>query len=576
MWKKKQWQILPEVDESVLIGLSNFSPIIARLLANRGLVEEKSARAFLHLDDDFVAHDPFLFRDMAEACQLIINHIKSGHKIAIAGDYDADGITSSAVMFDTLTILKGQAEVWIPSRLIDGYGLNRRLVKEIADSGAKLIITVDNGIRSSQELAYAKSLGLDLLVTDHHTVSLDSEALPDSLILNPIVEAETYPWRYLAGVGVAYKLASALISMAKINDESKEILRRRVVDLVAIGTVADCVSLLDENRHLVREGLDELNRHPRPGISALVKVAQVKGRINEWHIGWQIAPRLNVAGRLAHANTAYELLVTRDEGRAMELALQLNEQNQIRQAETERIVDYCQQVVESKLMDDNILVLTAPDIDDSSSEAWFEGVIGLVAGRLAERYHKPCLVICNSEGKLKGSGRSVADYSIIGALEESKQYLERFGGHRAACGFSIKDKESLALFVTAVRQIGQRDLTKELLAPKLRIEMVLELSQLTKDLAESLMVFSPFGQGNPMPIFASYGLVIRDCLTMGLEAQHIKFRIGTIWAISFGGSQRWQGFTIGDKVDLAYTIELNEFNGVKNVQIKIVDMVLNT
>jgi len=573
MFKKKQWQILPMTDKDTLIELKEFSPVVAQLLANRGLTSLESARHFLNHDKDFLAHDPFLLTDMEAACQLIIKHIKAKNKIAIAGDYDADGVTASAVLTETLTTLKCQAEVWIPSRMRDGYGLNCRIIDEIAASGAKLIITVDNGIRSKEEVEYAKTIGIDIIVTDHHTAGGDKEDLPDCLVINPIITKEHYPFRFLAGVGVAYKLASAIISLTKLDDSAKNILRRRILDLVAVGTVADCVSLLDENRHLVREGLKEINSHPRPGITALINASQIKGQVNEWHIGWQLAPRLNVAGRLAHANTAYELLITKDSAEATSLALKLNEQNAVRQSETEKIVDYCHNLVESQMMADKILVLVAPDIEDPKAEGWFEGVIGLVAGKLAERYHKPALVICQSEDNIKGSGRSVGDYSIIGALEEAKDYLIRFGGHKAACGFSVKNKESLAGFGEAIRKIGLRDLTDEMLAPKLKIEAVLEHDQIDRKLVESLVQFSPFGQGNPIPVFASYGLVIHDVVKMGFESQHIKFRLGSFWAISFGGAERWKNFQLSDKVNVAYTLEINDFNNHKSIQMKIVDLV---
>ncbi len=572
MLRKKQWQILPQADQDTLKKLEGFSPIVAQLLANRGLTDVVVANHFLNVDQDFLAHDPYSFLDMEEACQLIIKHVKAKNKIAIAGDYDADGVTASAVLTETLNTLKAETEVWIPSRMRDGYGLNNRIIDEIATSGAKLIITVDNGIRSKEEVRHAKSLGMDVIITDHHTIG-EKDELPDCLIINPIIAREHYPFRFLAGVGVAYKLACTIINLTKLEDKDKNTLRRRILDLVAIGTVADCVSLLDENRHLVREGLKEINRSPRPGISALVNISQIKAPINEWHIGWQIAPRLNVAGRLAHANSAYQLLITKDPEEANALAIKLNEQNVIRQSETEKIVDYCHELIETEMMDDKILVLISPDIADPAEDAWFEGVIGLVAGKLAERYHKPTLVICQSDGNIKGSGRSVGDYSIIAALEEAKEYLIRFGGHKAACGFSVKDVDSLSDFAEAIRTIGQRDLTDEILVPKLRIEAVLEHDQINRELVESLIQFSPFGQNNPIPIFASYDLTIHDIVHMGFDNQHIKFRLGSFWAISFGGSARWQEFNLSDKVNVAYTLEINDFNNHKSVQMKIVDLV---
>lgn len=572
MLKKKLWQISPSLDQETLNRFQDFSPVVAQLLVNRGFNTPEAAKSFLS-QSEFAPHDPFLLQDMQAACELIIKHVKAKNKIAIAGDYDADGVTSSAVLTETLSTLRAEVEVWIPSRMRDGYGLSCRIIDEIKAGGAKLIITVDNGIRGIEEAKYAKSIGLDIIVTDHHTVGGEPTNIPDCLVINPIVAREKYPFRFLAGVGVAYKLASAIISLTKLDDSAKNILRQRILDLVAIGTVADCVALLDENRYLVREGLKQMNRQPRLGIAALSEISQIKGAISEWQIGWQLGPRLNVAGRLAHANTAYQLLITKDKDEAARLANELNEQNILRQSETARIVDHCCAIVDAELSNDKILVLMAPDITDPSAATWFEGVIGLAAGKLVERYGRPALVICQSEGNIKGSGRSIGDYSIVGAVEEAQEHLLRHGGHRAACGFSVKDAASLQKFAEQVRAIGERDLTDELMTPKLAIEAVIEASEINMSLAESLKQFSPFGQGNPLPIFASYNLTISDINFMGFEKQHIKLRIGSVWAISFGGAERWKDFGVNDKINLAYTVEINDFNNRQSVQLKIVDMV---
>jgi len=566
---EKKWIIAPHFEANV--GYEQFSLVVAQLLYNRG-ISPQEANIFFSSDNEANWHSPFAFKNMREAVDLLVTKIKQGEKIAICGDYDADGVTASAVLSETLKTLKAKVDVWIPNRLTEGYGLNERVLKEIKDSGCSLIITVDNGIRSRQEIEIAKSLGLDVILTDHHAAPELPSDWPDCLIINPMVPGEPYPFKFLAGVGVAFKLASALIATAKLSPDIKERLKNKILDLVAIGTVADCVSVLGENRFLVRQGLNEINHHNRVGLNELVKISQLNGQINEWNISWQLAPRLNVAGRLDHANTSYELLVTTDQAEASRLAKRLNDQNIKRQEETQRLMEYGQAYVEANLTDDKLLIVTSPNLADESAEAWHEGIIGLVAGRLCERYAKPTFVITLSEGKIKGSGRSIEGYNILSVLERTKDHLERFGGHKAACGFTVRDKNSLKIFSDEARSLVRQELKDEALMPSLKIDAQLELVDIDEELVETLSRFAPFGQGNKEPIFASFDLIIRDKQTMGADSQHVKFKFNNFWAIAFGEALKWQDLVIGDKVDLAYTLEYNDFNGFRKIQMRLVDM----
>lgn len=568
---EKKWLVAPQISSEELAAYAPIKPLIAQLLANRGL-NPSEARSFLASDNEVSWHSPFAFRQMREAVDLIIEEIKEQKLIAIFGDYDADGVTSSAVLWETLTTLKAKAQVWIPNRLEEGYGLNKRLIKEIKAAGCSLIITVDNGIRSYAEIAYAREQGLMVIITDHHTQDESRADLPEGIIINPILEHETYPFKFLAGVGVAFKLASALIESSSLSLRVKERLTKRVLDLVAIGTIADCVSLLGENRFLVRQGLRELNHRERPGVNALIKIAQVNNEINESNVSWQIAPRLNVAGRLGRANVAYEILVTTDAEEADKLALELNEKNIHRQEETQRLVEYAQKLVESELLLDKILVVSAPCLRGESEESWHEGIIGLVAGKICERYSRPTFVITKSEGKIKGSGRSVEGYNIVAILERLKEYLERFGGHKAACGFTVKDQANLEKFTEELRRIGREEITDDFLVPTLRIDAELDIAEVDKNLVEDIKRFAPFGQGNREPIFVSRAVPVRDITTMGLDSQHIKFKFHNFWAIAFGEAVKWQALKLGDKIDVVYTLEFNDFNGFRNVQMRIIDM----
>lgn len=568
---EKKWVVAPPINTEVLTAYAPLKPILAQLLVNRGL-NPSEARSFLASDNEVSWHSPFAFRHMRQAVELIIEQIKEQKLIAIVGDYDADGVTSSAVLWETLTTLKAKVQVWIPNRLSEGYGLNKRLIKDIAKAGCSLLITVDNGIRSYDEIAYAREQGLTVIITDHHTQDESRADLPEAIIINPILEQETYPFKFLAGVGVAFKLANALIDSSSLSLNIKERLTKRVLDLVAIGTIADCVSLLGENRFLVRQGLRELNRRERLGINALVKVAQINNEISETNVSWQIAPRLNVAGRLGRANATYEILVTTEHDEADKLAEELNEKNVHRQEETQRLVEYAQKLVESELLLDKILVVMAPCLRGESTESWHEGIIGLVAGKICEKYSRPAFVVTLSEGKIKGSGRSIEGYNIVALLERLKQYLERFGGHKAACGFTVKDQTNLEKFTQELRRVGQEEITDDLLVPTLRIDAELDITEVDKNLVEEIKKFAPFGQGNREPIFVSRGVEVREITMMGLDSQHIKFKFHNFWALAFGEAVKWQALKLGDKIDVVYTLEFNDFNGFRNVQMRIIDM----
>lgn len=584
---------MPKIDDEFIKKFPEYDSVVLQLLFNRGLKEKEEIESFLNPDYARDSFDPFLFKNMQAAVELVIVHIKAGHKIVIYGDYDADGITASAVLAETLFVLKAKVDIYIPDRTNEGYSLNKKAIDFFAESGVKLIITVDCGIRNKSEIAYAKSLGINAIVTDHHQPPEDKDALPDCLIINPMVEEDAYPFRYLAGVGVAFKLAKAIIGAAKIGDESKKKLEENVLDLAAIGTVADCVSLLGENRILVREGLKVINKKKRLGLVELIKAAQVNYDIDSWNIGWQIAPRLNAAGRLEHANTAYELLTTKDADEARAIAERLNDKNCERQEITEEIVDFCCELVEKKMMDDKILVIADPNIcaisaatnsetelhqtqskikNQKSEILWPDGVVGLVAGRLCERYSRPVLVITEANGEIKGSGRSIIECDIVQAIKEAEEFFQKFGGHAGACGFTLKGRDSIEPLREKMKQIGERILAGIELKPKVVAEAELDLAAINEDLANNLEQFAPFGQNNERPRFISRDAQIRDIMTMGLDGRHIKFRLGNFWAVAFNGAEKWQDLRIGNIVDAVYYIEMNEWNGRSEIQLKVVDI----
>ncbi len=564
----KIWQILPKINEEFIKTYPQYDRVILQLLFNRGLTGAETIHAFFHPEEE---SDPFLFNDMAAAVGLIIKHIKEQNKITIYGDYDADGVTSSAVLYDTLKSLKARAEVYIPDRVSEGYGLNKKAIDEIASLGSKLLITVDGGIRAKEEVAYAKEK-MEVIITDHHLPPETDEGMPDCLIINPVARGENYPFKSLAGVGVAYKVAKALISRSTLGEEAKRKLGEQILDLVAIGTVADCVSLLGENRGLVRRGLEVLRKTRRLGLKELFKAAQIKEnkQLDSWNISFQIAPRLNAAGRMDHANTAFELLITSDKKEAEALARDLNDKNLDRQRITENIVDHITAALKAGRPE---AIITAVSPKEGT---WNEGVIGLAAGRISERFYRPTLVITQGEGMLKGSGRSVEGFNISKAVGECSLFLEKFGGHPAACGFSLKE-EQLADFLEKIKAVAEEELKGADLRPRLEIESEIGLKEADLDLLKALDDFSPFGQNNDRPKFLSRNLTIVDINKLGLEGQHLKLRLkdeesGILSALGFGQAEQWKELRIGDKIDMVYYIELNEFNGRKEPQLKILDI----
>lgn len=564
----KQWKLLEAAPQDFKAALDGLHPIVGRLLYNRGLRTAEQIDYFLHPDKEL---DPFLLTDMRAAVELTVKHIKALNRIAICGDYDADGVSSSAIMTETLRALSAKVEVWIPSRFGQGYGLSQAIIQELKDQGFSLIITVDNGIRSKAEAEFAQSLGIDIIITDHHEGPPTREEEPQCLLIDPILEHETYPFKYLCGAGVAYKFASALITSSKLSEEEKENLKNKIIDLAAIGTIADCVTLLGENRALVAKGLAAINRRPRLGIRELASVAGITGELDSWNISWQITPRLNVAGRLDHANTAYQLLITEDASEARQIAGELNQKNIERQVMTKTIVEAAATEIEANQLDEKLLIAVSPNVLDENSPGWNEGVIGLAAGRLAEKYSRPCFVITRSEGKIKGSGRSVEQFNLVEALEAGKEHLDRYGGHKMACGFTLKSVDELDGFVAKAKAMAAKVLAQVDLSPIISVEAELKIEEVNDELIEAVQLFRPFGQDNPEPKFLSRA-TLEEIMVMGKDKTHIKFRVGGRWALAFGRAEELAHLKSGDIIDFVYTVGFNEFNGRREAQLKIVDL----
>jgi len=602
----KEWQISPKIEADFIKEYPDVNRVLLQLLYNRGLKDKINIRSFLDdelnpeqvlkvgEDDSLAFYNPFLFKNMSAAVDLIIAHIKRGDPIVVYGDYDADGVTSSVILLETLKILHAKVEVYLPDRVSEGYGLNKMAINQIVEQGFKLLITVDNGIRNFEEVIYAQKKGLEIIITDHHVLPEEAEKMPPCLFIDPADKSEKYPWAYLAGVGVAFKLICALLDRSNLPPKQRQLICEKSLDLVAVGTVADMVSLLGENRLLVKRGLQVLNQSKRLGLNELIKVSKINSGkpLEAWNIGWQIGPRLNAASRLSHANTAFGLLTTTDENEAKELANELNQRNISRQQITEEITAQVEAQIDPNNLPLVIIGLAGAD------QIWNEGVIGLVAGRIAEKYYRPTLIITRlieeaefdavtkklvpKKIAFKSSGRSVEEFNLIAAISTQEKYLDKFGGHPMACGFSIKGEENLNKFKEGLLALANEKLEASKLIPKLKIEAELSFSDISIDLADKINSFAPYGQNNPQPRFVSYNLRIDDITNMGHDNQHIKIRLSSLnsitgktssfWALSFGGSEIYKEYKIGDSVDLVYYLEINDFNGRKEEQLKIVDM----
>ncbi|NTW22035.1 single-stranded-DNA-specific exonuclease RecJ [Candidatus Falkowbacteria bacterium] len=575
---KRHWQLRDSITTAATDALSSYDQITAQLLFNRHITEPETAEAFLSSDYLTYKHAPSLFSQIEAAVEQIIGAIKAGKKIVIYGDYDADGVTATACLLEVLSTLKAKTDIYIPDRVSEGYGLNRQAIDEIAANGAGLIITVDNGIRNKEEVAYIKSIGLEVIITDHHVPPPEDEAMPDCLVINPMVATETYPFKYLAGVGVSAKLAMAIIERSKLDQEMKLRLEERILDLVALGTIADCVPLVGENRVLVKRGLEILNQTRRIGLKELIKIAKINPErsIDSWNVSFQLTPRLNAAGRMDHANTAFELLVTRDQAVAEKLAQGLNERNQERQKVTEDIVKAIIANVEAERTADKIIVAVSPSVY-GQGEPWNEGTVGLVAGRLSEKYYLPALVITGNNDEIKGSGRSIDQFNLIKAVEAVKDSLHKYGGHAAACGFSIKGQENLERFIKDITEAANKTLGGLDLKPSLKIETEIDLSLVDESFLSQIERFAPFGEGNPRPVFLSRQINIVDVAKLGWDGRHLRLKLRNSTskvktALGFGQAEEWPDLKIGDTIDLAYYMELNEFNGKREVQLRIIDL----
>ena len=552
----KRWHILPPVPRGHPLGKCGLPPLITQILFNRGLAEPSQVEPFLRVDNS-LSPDPFLLPDMEMAVTRIYRAILGGEKIAIYGDFDADGITSTALLVQGLNAFNVQAIPYIPHRINEGHGLKIAAVENLHKEGVSLIITTDCGITGVAPVKKAKRLGIDVIITDHHT---PTEELPPAFALvNPKRTDSHYPFIELAGVGVAYKLLQALLM--GVNKESQ---LGEVVDLVALGTVADMTPLLGENRYLVNEGLKRMNASLRLGLGELLAKAGLSpGSLTSENITWTIAPRLNTASRLDNALPSYELLMTDSMERVGELTRWLEQKNTERQQLTTRATAIArEQVLAAKLQP--LIMVRA---DDFSA-----GISGLVANRLTDEFYRPTVVIRTGKKISTGSCRSIPEFNLINALTHCRDLFVEYGGHKGAAGFMILT-HNLPHLYERLLELAETQLAGVDLRPKIDIDAEVVLKDLAGGTYRTIQQLAPFGQANPQPVFLSRGVKIVDCRKMGNNGGHLRLKLeqnGMVWdAVAFGcGSNQAE---LSDPLDIVYNLELDQWNGKSTLRLNLLD-----
>ena len=551
---RKKW-VVNEIDKALACEIADkydIDPFAALLLVSRGITRSDEIEGFFACET--LLSDPFTLKDMDKAVERISEAIENDEKIAVYGDYDADGVTATALVCEYLNMNGCRVVPYIPDRNSEGYGLNCEAIRSLCEAGVSLIITVDNGISALEEAEYIKELGMDLVITDHHKVG---NAIPEAVaVVNPHRADCPSRFKHFAGVGVAFKLVSALCG------DSEQALSM-FADLVTIGTIGDIVSLTGENRLIVKKGLELLNSDTGIGIEQLKRAAGVSEKtMTSSSVAFSLVPRINAIGRTGHASRALELLLSEDYDSAGEIAAEIDRSNIRRQEIEKEITLEAQRQIEENpdMLNNRVLIF--------SGENWHGGVIGIVAARLVQKYGKPCLVITDDGKQAKGSARSIDGFSLYECVSSAADLLTHYGGHVLAAGFGMKS-ENLPAFKRAVEDYAK---TVEMPFPRLEIDCRLRPDFITSDILEVIDSLEPFGAGNPQPMFGLFGMTLTGIQPIG-GGKHLRlsFKKGTANAtgLLFGVTQRDFAYNTGDRVDLAVRLERNEYMGQVKVSIYI-------
>ena len=565
---QKRWTILKHDREKVLklAQALKISPLAAALLISRGYETEEKAFKFLNPSYDDL-HEPFLLKGMKEAVERILRAIEQGEKILIWGDYDVDGTTGTVVLRKAFELLGVETDYHVPHRFTEGYGLNIEKLREAREKGCTLAISVDTGSRAFEAAEWARENGLDLIITDHHLADEKLGNPKAFAVVNPNQPGCGYPDKNLAGVGVAFKLAHALL-----REKGREKIVRGFLKMVAIGTIADIMKLTGENRAIVSLGLKDLPQATNFGLKALMEVADCKSEMSSYDIGFRIAPRINAAGRMDEARTVIKLFESKSFEKAREYAETLNARNRERQAVQKQIFELA---VEEYVNSGGSA--RQPHVAVVAGEGWHRGVIGLASSRITEKLFRPSLVISLENGIGHGSARSIEKYNLHDALEHCAELFEKFGGHAAACGFTIK-RENIEPLREKLNRHAAEKLSEEDLIPEIRIDAVVSSKTLSLDTVYELKQLEPFGAGNPKPKFVTRDLFLVDEPYV-MKEKHLKLRLADrdakqFEAVWWDGVEKSKGRTLKAKsrIELAYTPEANTWNGNTRLQLVVEDL----
>lgn len=551
----RRWKILPPPAADYLAGVG-LSALASQLLHNRGVTDPAQAQAFLDTAESLQS-DPFLLPDMEQAVSRIRHALISGETIALYGDFDADGVCGTAVLNEGLSSLGGKVVSYFPHRFNEGYGLNTASLETLREQGATLVITVDCGISNMSEVEDARRIGLDVIITDHHTVT---QGIPSALaVINPKRMDSSYSFYHLAGTGVAFKLVQALFQTLGGTERLAGML-----DLVTLGTVADMVPLLGENRYLVKRGLEGLGQTRRIGLLEMARTAGLQlGGLDTEAINWALAPRLNAPGRLDHAFSSYRLLMTDSPEEARLLADDLEKKNAQRQKLT---AEFLARTREHLPADTEVPLLMIGGDD------YPPGIVGIIAGRLADEFYRPVFIFEQSDDVVRGSARSIPEFDVVQALSECQDLLLRFGGHPSAAGFALPS-DNLSRFRQCLLEIAARQLSSVDLRPSLTIEADIPLRWMQGSTYSLIASLAPFGRGNPVPVFLSRGARVVSCQKIGAGSRHLRLNLRD-------GEVAWKaiGFDFGHladeitrEIDVVYNLVVDEWNGEETLALKILD-----
>ena len=556
----KKWE-LNEANDALINKISeefNVSKLVANIIANRGLTNSDEIEVFLHpRRTDF--HDPFMMPDMEKAVDRVVKAIETHEKVAIYGDYDVDGITSSTVLKRFLAERGLETDVYIPNRLHEGYGLNENAIREIADTKHTLIITVDCGITGNKEIELAKSFGIDTVVTDHHE---PTETLPDAVAVVDCKRKDNkYPFNGLAGVGVAFKLTQAISMRLGVREEEY----LKYLDLVCVGTISDIVPLIDENRTISKLGLKLVRQTRNIGLKVLLDSIGYK-KIDSMAISFGVAPRINACGRMGHEKEALELFLTDSKEEAERITHNLNEYNQERQEIEKRIFNEAQKMMEDPEQQKLPCIVLG-------GENWHHGVIGIVSSKITEMYFKPSVLLCYEDDLARGSGRSIPGFDLHEALMKCSDTIEKFGGHSMAIGINVK-RENFEKFKKEFEEYTQNSHISDII-PIIQIDKQVDIKKINIQEVNELKLLEPYGEGNKMPVFLIKNLKILSIRSLS-EGKHIKLKLGIdnhmIDAIGFNMGEVADKYLIGDKVDIVGSLEVNQFGGNENIQVNLKDL----